>query len=328
VRIFAWHMHGGWMDAFVRGEHHYLLPIDQKGDGGIGGRDWDRDHVLELPADESRSASPDVLVLQRLEEFEWAETLLGLRPGRDIPTVFVEHNTPRDNVPESRHPLADRDDIVIAHVTHFNALFWDTGSTATTVIEHGIVDRGYLYTGELERMGVVINEPVRRWRVTGSDLIGGFSRVAPVDVFGMKADGLAERLGVGASAVANAGDLPTDELHRELARRRLYLHTPRWTSLGLSLLEAMHAGLPVVGVEATEISRAVPPDAGVVSSRLSELEAGARRFLADADAARAAGMVAREFALERYGLGRFLADWDSVLADAVEDFTRRTRSAQ
>lgn len=33
-----------------------------------------------------------------------------------------------------------------------------------------------------------------------------------------------------------------------MARRRVYLHTARWTSLGLSLLEAMHLGMPVVAV--------------------------------------------------------------------------------
>jgi hypothetical protein len=28
-----------------------------------------------------------------------------------------------------RHPAADRDDLVLVHVTHFNAVFWDAGST-------------------------------------------------------------------------------------------------------------------------------------------------------------------------------------------------------
>ncbi|BDI23323.1 glycosyltransferase [Herbiconiux sp. L3-i23] len=327
MRVFGWHMHGGWMDAFVRGDHDYVLPIDADGGGGIGKRDWDRAHVHEAPAGSVTGADVDVLVLQRLEEFDWAEERLGLRPGRDIPTIFVEHNTPRASVPESRHPLADRDDILIAHVTHFNALFWDTGRAPTTVIEHGIVDRGYLYTGELARMGVVINEPVRRWRVSGSDLIGGFSRVAPVDVFGMKVDGLARELGVSSDVVADAGDLPTDDLHRELARRRLYLHTTRWTSLGLALLEAMHAGIPVVGIEATEIRRAVPPEAGTVSTRLDELHRAARRFIEDPEAARTAGLAAREYALEHYGLRRFQDDWNTVLADWTESFARRRRAA-
>jgi hypothetical protein len=327
MRVFGWHMHGGWMDAFVRGDHDYLLPIDPDGGGGIGGRDWDRSRVHESPTGSVRGEDVDVLVLQRLEEFDWVEERLGLRPGRDVPTIFVEHNTPRENVPESRHPLADRDDILIAHVTHFNALFWDTGRAPTTVIEHGIVDRGYLYTGELPRMGVAINEPIRRGRVSGSDLLADLSRVAPVDVFGMKAEGLAHELGVSPDAVVAAGDLPTDDLHRELGRRRLYLHTTRWTSLGLALLESMHAGLPVIGVETTEIRRAVPPEAGTVSTRPSDLEAAARRFIEDPEAARLAGLAAREYALEHYGLGRFQDDWNTVFEDWTEAFARRRRAA-
>ena len=45
--------------------------------------------------------------------------------------------------------MADRDDLLLVHVTHFNDLMWDAGSTATTVVEHGIVDPGHRYTGEL-----------------------------------------------------------------------------------------------------------------------------------------------------------------------------------
>ena len=51
-----------------------------------------------------------------------------------------------------------------------------------------------------------------------------------------------------------------------MARRRVYLHPIRWTSLGLSLLEAMHLGMPVVALATTEVPEAVPPEAGVVST--------------------------------------------------------------
>jgi len=38
-----------------------------------------------------------------------------------------------------------------------------------------------------------------------------------------------------------------------------------------------------------------------------------RRFRADPDEARETGRRAREAALERYGLERFLRDWDALL---------------
>jgi len=316
MRILVWHVHGGWMDGFVRGEHEYLLVLDANGDGGRGQRDWP-ENVVDVPRERVRDLDVDVVVLQRLEELDVAEELLGRRLGREVPAIFVEHNTPKADVPNSRHPLADQRDILIAHVTQFNGLYWDCGSARTTVIEHGVPDPGALYTGELPRSGVVINEPVRRWRVTGSDLIGGFAQVGPVDVFGMKADSLGEALGASPGSVVAAGDLPTPQLHRELARRRLYLHTPRWTSLGLSLLEAMHLGMPIVGIDATDIRRAVPPEAGCISTDVSELHRAVARLLDDPSAARAMGRAAREFALEHFGLARFLRRWDEVLDDEV-----------
>jgi glycosyltransferase involved in cell wall biosynthesis len=104
-----------------------------------------------------------------------------------------------------------------------------------------------------------------------------------------------------------------------MARRRVYLHPNRWTSLGLSLIEAMMLGMPVVAVASTEVPLAVPPDAGTVSARPDELVDAVRLLCADPDRARTAGARAREHALARFGLDRFLHDWDDVLAGAVAE---------
>ncbi|NUU07919.1 glycosyltransferase [Leifsonia sp. C5G2] len=316
LRLLVWQVHGGWMDAFVRGRHTSLLPVDANGDGGVGARDWPA-NVVDVPEGQLAETPFDAVVLQRLEEFELVERLTGRRPGVDVPVVFVEHNTPQEGVPQSRHPLADRSDVLIAHVTHFNALFWDTGSTRTRVIEHGVMDYGNRFTGELPRAAAVINEPVRRWRVTGSDLLGGFAAVAPVDVFGMQADGLAQALGVGPDRVAAAGDLEAPRLFTEVGRRRVYVHPNRWTSLGLSLLESMTAGIPVVALDTTDARRAVVPGVGAISTDLAELHDAVRAFVDDPSRGAEAGARGREWALERFGLARFQSDWDDLLAHWV-----------
>ena len=324
MRILLWHVHGGWTDAFVRGGHTYLLPTTADRDGwglGRGGRDWPAEEVA--PRDLA-AADPDVVVLQRPAEIEVAERLTGRRIGRDLPAVFLEHNTPKGDVPAGRHPLADRSDLELVHVTHVNDLLWDTGGTPSRVIEHGIVDPGHRYTGRLERLAAVINEPVRRGRVTGTDLLPGFAAVAPVDVFGMGTDLLAGAFPAD-TAIAGLGDVRPAAMHDALAERRAYLHPHRWTSLGLSLLEAMHLGMPVLALAMTEAPRAVPPEAGAISADVGELVRVARRLIADPDEAAARGRVAREAALARYGLARFLEDWDEVLADAI---ARRPRSLQ
>ncbi|HYT27351.1 MAG TPA: glycosyltransferase, partial [Actinomycetota bacterium] len=229
-------------------------------------------------------------------------------PGRDVPAVYLEHNAPQGRVAELRHPAADRPDLTVVHVTHFNDLFWDCGGTPTRVVEHGVVDPGERYTGELPRAAAVVNEARRRGRVTGTDLLGRLGAAVPVDLFGMGAREVGP-------PVHPVDDLPQARLHDEMARRRLYLHPVRWTSLGLSLLEAMHLGMPVVALATTEVVEAVPPDAGVISTSVDVLAAAARAFAADPERARLAGKSARATALARYGLDRFLADWDRLLEE-------------
>lgn len=319
MRILLWHVHGGWTDAFVRGDHEYLLPTTaERGPWGLGrgGRPWP-DSAVEMAPDAIADADVDVVVLQRTEEIAEAERLLGRRLGADVPAVFLEHNTPKPEAVTARHPLADRRDIPIVHVTHFNDVVWDSGSARTVVIEHGIPDPGPLYSGEIERLAVVTNEPVRRARITGTDLLPRFAGAGPLDVFGMGTDGLPDALGTGRADLRIVGDLPTARLHAELARRRVYVHTARWTSLGLSLLEAMHLAMPVVVLGVTESPRAVPPEAGAISTDVDELVAAARRLLADPDEARERGVAARRAGLARYGLGRFLRDWDRLLAEVT-----------
>ncbi len=327
MNILFWHAHGGWADAFVRGEHRYLLPTTPERDAfglGRGGRDWPENAVEVAPAD-LREMDVDVVVLQRLEELELAEEWLGRRLGRDVAAVFVEHNTPKGDVPQSVHPLADRPDITIVHVTHFNALMWDTGVAPTTVVEHGIPDPGHLYSGEADRFAAVINEPVRRARVSGTDLLPLFSAISPVDVYGMGGDKLSDYFSDSNGTINAVGDLSTSQLHAELAQRRAYLHTTRWTSLGLSLLEAMHIGMPVITLGTTEAHRAVPPEAGAVSCDLDHLVREARRLAEDPAEARRRGTVAREFAREHYGLPQFLERWNDVLERAASR-TRRVHT--
>jgi hypothetical protein len=293
MRILLWHVHGAWTTAFVHGEHEYVVPVTpDRGPDGRGRAQtytWP-DTVTEVALDELREHDFDAVLYQRPHELE-------LYPPRGAQAFYVEHNAPQGRIADMRHPMADRDDLTLVHVTHFNALFWDAGATPTTVVEHGIVDPGPRYTGEIARAAIVINEAGRRGRVTGTDLLGRFE---PYDLFG----------------IGSPLDLPQDELHTEMARRRVYVHPIRWTSLGLSLLEAMHLAMPVVVLGTTEAHEAVPPEAGAISTRLDVLQAAQQRLLDDPDEARARGELARAHVLTHYALERFLNDWDKLLMPA------------
>jgi Glycosyl transferases group 1 len=320
MRILLWHVHGSWTTSIVQGRHDYLLPVlaERGPDGGGRARTWEWPaRAVEVSPAELRDTDIDVVLLQRPHELDLAEQWTGRRPGRDIPAVYVEHNTPGPAAVTTRHVLADQTDIPIVHVTHFNRLFWDSGRARTEVVEHGIVDPGHRYSGEWARAAVAINDPVRRGRAVGLDLLPAFASAAPLDVFGMRVRRLPAATGIASERLWTFEDLPQHQMHTELARRRVYVHTSRWTSLGLSLLEAMHLGMPVVALATTEAVRAVPPQAGVVSTRLEDLVSAVWRFVNDPLEAQVVGAAAREAALARYGLGRFLADWDAILADVA-----------
>ncbi|MET9524298.1 glycosyltransferase [Streptomyces coeruleorubidus] len=318
MNILLWHVHGSWTTAFVQGPHSYLVPVtpgrDPDGLGRARTFSWPAS-VREVTPGELRDMPVDLVVLQRPHEPELAERWLGgRRPGRDVPALYLEHNAPDGDVPDTRHPCADRSDLTIVHVTHFNRLFWDCGTTRTEVVEHGIVDPGHRYTGRLARAAVVVNEPVRRARYTGTDLLPALAEAVPLDVFGMGTEGLAGHLGLPPDRCRTA-DLPQSELHTAMAERRMYLHPVRWTSLGLSLLEAMHLGLPVLALSTTEAVEAVPRGTGALSTRPEVLARAARRYLHEPEAAAADGARARQAALERYGLKRFLADWERLITE-------------
>jgi hypothetical protein len=310
MRVFGWHVHGSWMTAFVQGDHEYIVPVlpDRGPDGRGRAQTWEwPENVAELAPEQLRNLRPNVIVLQRAHEYELAQRWLGITPGIDVPAVYVEHNAPQGQINAMRHAAADWPGIHVVHVTHFNDLFWDCGDRCTHVVEHGVVDPGYRYTGEVPSCAVVINEPQRRARVTGTDLLAKFQSRVPIELFGM-----------GAGARGGYENLPQAQLHGELAKRRIYLHPIRWTSLGLSLIEAMHLGMPIVALATTEVPEAVPGGAGVVSTNVSTLIESLSELLENPDRCKELGRNARAHALKRYGLERFLADWDRLLQEVVQ----------
>ncbi|MEW2625853.1 glycosyltransferase [Streptomyces sp. NPDC048106] len=319
MNILVWHVHGSWLTTFVQGPHTYLVPVtEDRGPDGLGRAvtwDWPAS-VRDRTPDQLHEDDIDLMVLQRPHELDLARRWTGRRPGLDVPAVYVEHNSPDASPERQLHPLAEQSAIPVVHVTHFNRLMWDNGRAPTEVVEHGIVDPGRQWTGTERRAAVVVNDPVRRGRTTGTDLLPRFARCAPLDVFGMRTGALAGHLALPPDRIRTR-DLPQRELHREMARCRLYLHPVRWTSLGLSLLEAMFLGMPVVALDTTEVREAVPEGAGVVSNRLDVLEDAVRAFLADPGHARLTGDAARAAARARYGERRFLDDWERLIKEVT-----------
>jgi Glycosyl transferases group 1 len=311
--VLVWHVHGSWTESLVAGRHRYVLPVNSARDAdgrGLAGRNWIR--AEEISTERLHDQDIDLVILQRPQELELAQQWLGRRPGVDVPAVYVEHNAPRPLPVDSVHPMATRTDIPLIHVTDFNRLMWDNGAAPARVISHGIADPGQLYTGDVAAAASMINEPLRRWRTVGTDLLIELGAHVPIDVWGMDTLELNRRPRQGVRA---KGDVPTCRLMRQVARRRVYLHTARWTSLGISLVEAMYLGMPVVAVASTMAPSVVPAEAGVVSADVTTLAHALEGFVADRAGATLAGKAAREFAIAHFSLDRFLSQWDEVIEE-------------
>lgn len=309
LRILTWHVHGSYLNYLTRAPHHFFLPVRAGGEAGYGGRTpgfgWGS-NVHDVPADQVRHGQYDAIVFQSRRNWDVDQHELLTPEQRRLPRLYIEHDPPRDSPTDTRHPLDDAA-VMLVHVTAFNALMWDSGRTPVCVIDHGVDDRGHLYRGDVNKGLVVVNGLARRGRRLGADVFERARQVVPLDLIGMFSQ---ESGGIGEVPLA---DLPTFS-----ARYRFFFHPIRYTSLGLALCEAMMLGLPVVGLATTELSTVIRDgDNGFIATREERLHRAMQALLDDPALARSIGTAGRITALQRFGMGRFVEDWNRVLRETV-----------
>ncbi|MBX6341452.1 MAG: glycosyltransferase family 4 protein, partial [Thermomicrobiaceae bacterium] len=131
----------------------------------------------------------------------------------------------------------------------------------------------------------------------------------PLDAAGMETE-----------AFGGLGDIPYRDLHRRVADYRFLFSPMRYTSLPLAVIEAMTIGMPVVALATTELPTVIEHGQnGYVSCDLDELIDAMRGLLADPAEARRLGDNARQTARERFGLDRFIRDWNAAFALVTEE---------
>jgi glycosyltransferase involved in cell wall biosynthesis len=233
---------------------------------------------------------------------------------RALPRVYLEHDPPREHPTDTRHPVDDPD-VLLVHVTHFNALVWDAGRTPVRVIEHGVtVPDGVRYTGELPRGLAAVNNLVGRGRRLGADVFARARAEVPLDL-----------VGIASEAAGGLGDVPHDRLPAFQVRYRFFFNPIRYTSLGLAVCEAMMLGMPVVGLATTEMATAIENGrSGWVDTDVAVLIDRMRVLLDDPVEARRLGDGARRRAMERFHIARFVRDWEDAFTLVTR--TRRART--
>jgi hypothetical protein len=309
LRIFTWHVHGNYLWYLSQAPHVFFVPVSSDRRPHYGGRGDSfpfGDNVQEVPLDAVREQQFDLILYQHERNYADRERVLSTAQLR-LPRVFIEHDPPLEHPTEQVHWFDDREGLLV-HVTPFNALMWNSGTTPNRVIDHGVPClEDVRYTGELVKGITVVNCLGDRGRRVGPDIFTEAQKKVPLDLVGMQSE-----------EFGGLGEVPPTKLRAFEARYRFFFNPLRYTSMGLAVIEAMMLGMPVVGLATTEMVTAVQNGVtGIVDTRLDRLIDGMRQLCLDPGEARRLGENGRESARERFGMERFIVDWNRAFADAA-----------
>lgn len=310
LRVLTWHVHGNYLYYLTQVPHTFYVLSDAErspGYAGCSGRLPWGGNVVDMPAERVRDCEFDCILYQSRRAWESDRHRLFSKAQLELPAIYLEHDPPQEHPTNTRHPVDDPN-VMLVHVTPFNRLMWDSGLTPTRVVEHGVmVPEEAVYEGWLPRGIAVVNHLSRRGRRLGEDIFEISRKRVPLDLVGMES----EKSG-------GLGEIPNLELPAFMARYRFYFHPVRWTSLGLSVLEAMMVGLPVVGLATTELSTVIRNgESGYIDTDPDRLAVCMDRLLTYPDEAFELGLGARRLAKQRFNIGRFVDDWLRVFNEVA-----------
>lgn len=306
LRILTWHVHGNYLYNLTQVPHDFYLLTDDARSTHHSGRSgvlpWGP-NVHEAHVDQVKGMDFDVVMFQSREAYEDEQHRVLSDAQRRLPRVYIEHDPPQEHPTDTRHWFQEPEGLLV-QVTPFNALMWDAGATPTVVVEHGVLplsaDR---YRGEYEQGLVVVNNLDQRGRRLGADIYEQVRQLVPLTLVGM-----------GAERMGGAGEVINHQLPATMAAHRFFFNPIRYTSLGLSIIEAMMVGMPIVGLATTELVTVIRNgENGFIDTRVDRLVDAMNQLLKDPAEAKRLGDAARVTALERFNIDRFVNDWLAAL---------------
>jgi len=306
LNILTWHVHGNYLYYLSQLPHNIFLPLDGTGAGDYLGRGssfpWGP-HVFDVLVDDIPSLRLDCVIFQRERHYLRDQYMILSEKQRKLPQIYIEHDPPQQHPTNTRHCLYNSS-VFLVHVTHFNSLMWDIGTTPSAVIPHGVmVPEDARYTGSLGRGLVAVNHLEKRGRRLGVDIFCDISRRVPLDLVGMDS----ERLG-------GRGEISHRDFPYFLSSYRFFFNPIRYTSLGLSVCEAMMVGLPVVGLATTEMARVIENyKTGYIDTDIGRLIDFMNLLVNNPERAGELGENARAYAKKHFSIERFARDWQDVL---------------
>lgn len=309
LKILTWHTHGAYLLYLTQAPHDFYVLSKPGRPPGYAGRSghlpWGA-NVHDLPVDEAKRQPLDLILFQDDPQYLEDQQLYLCAAQRGLPKIYLEHDPPREHPVDARHPVSDPA-VLVVHCTAFNRLMWDTGEVPTRVIEHGVIAPQAAYSGELEKGLVVINHIARRGRRLGFDIYRQAKAEVPLDLVGM-----------GAQEAAGIGEVLHAELAAFAARYRFFFNPIRYTSMGLAVIEAMMIGMPVVALATTEMATVINDGVnGFIDTDPGKLIARMKQLLQDRALAANLGAAAKRTALQRFGIERFVADWNDAFLEVT-----------
>jgi hypothetical protein len=305
LKILTWHTHGSYLYYLTQAPHDFYVLSKPGRPAGYSGRSghipW-RDNVFDLPVEEARHYEFDCMLFQDDHQYLKDQYEYLSAAQRRLPRIYLEHDPPRDHPTDMKHPV-DSSDMLLVHVTPFNALMWDSGGTPVHVIEHGVkVPDGIIYNGELACGLVIVNHLVRRGRRLGGDIYSTVREQVALELIGM-----------GAEELGGIGEVQHARLPAFSARYRFLFNPIRYTSMGLAVIEAMMIGMPIIGLATTEMATAIENGiSGYIDTDIKKLVPHMRYLLNNHGEARRLGAGAQRRARERFHIDRFVKDWNAA----------------
>ncbi len=305
LRILTWQAHSSYLHALGQLPHQFYLMTDTE----LPATDWPYgDNIHLLPAEQASSAQFDCILFHRREQYLEEQHRYLSPMQRRLPRIYVEHAAPADDQAGTRHPVDDPD-VLLVHVTSYNALMWDNGRQTIRVIHHGVAASADLdYSGE-RQCGVVLGN--RLWSQPGSesrhgpgsDIYQQLCRRIPLEVVPTQCPATPEHTHCAPL------QLPAKVIHY-----RFLFHPARSHTLDPGVIAAMMSGLPVIGLATGEMANLIQNGvSGYVETDLDKLAAHMQELLDNPHYAFALGRGAQRRARQRFGMPRFLADWNAAL---------------
>jgi glycosyltransferase involved in cell wall biosynthesis len=316
IKVLTWHIHGSYLYYLAQTDCIFYLPYKEgSSEEGYGGRTqgfpWG-DNVINVPSEKVKELDFDCILFQSRKNYQEDQFEILSEEQRDLPKIYLEHDPPRESPTNTKH-IVDDPEILLVHVTYFNELMWNNNRTPTKVIEHGVmIDEEVSYSGEIKKGIVVINGIVKRGRRLGLDVFEKVRKEIPLDIVGM-----------GSEEVGGLGEINNRKLSAFIAQYRFFFNPIRYTSLGLSVCEAMMAGIPVVGLATTEMSMTIKNNySGFIDTNVNELIKKMNMLLNDLETAKVLGKGAKETALEKFNIQRFTNDWLQTFSTVKQQKTQ------